>query len=77
MTNKLIAAVALLVAVGIVCLFGVGIHNLLKRPAVHAGMPAEPRFPARASHATASREPAHAANTDCEAMPACGGSIDF
>ena len=42
MTNKLIAAVALLIAVGIICLFGVGIHSLLKRPAVHAGMPAEP-----------------------------------
>jgi hypothetical protein len=34
MTNKLIAAVALSIAVGIVCLFGVGVHSLLKRGVV-------------------------------------------
>jgi hypothetical protein len=42
MTNKFFAAVALSIAVGIVCIFGVGVHSLLKRPAFHAGMPPEP-----------------------------------
>ena len=58
MTNKLIAAIAMSTAV--VCIFGVGVHSLLKRPAPHPGMPPE---------LTASGAPASSPPTAIQPVP--------